>query len=164
MTPPISGCNGIWAVENPFINCGGPYSMNSCAVIDRIVGDTLFFNLCSLPCDFIILNDSGNVCFTCSILVFTGVENLEDIVSSIMVYPNPASDQLHISSDFVSSHALTFPLFDLQGRLMSSLLLNDGVFSRTIKLPNLSSGLYFWSVSDHTSKLKAGKVLLNPAN
>jgi hypothetical protein len=54
--PPTSGCDGVWAIEDPSLSCYGPfvywYDPNTCWTFSHNDGDTLFLNLCSLPCNF----------------------------------------------------------------------------------------------------------------
>lgn len=66
--PPTNGCNGIWAIQTPSINCYQytvyPYA---CSEIDHVNGDTLFLSLCSIPCNFETAGDAACPQLICSI-------------------------------------------------------------------------------------------------
>ena len=58
--PPTSGCNGVWAMQN--IPGCSIVAMNPCWSGSYVIGDTLFVNLCSLPCYYNSMTMSGGMC------------------------------------------------------------------------------------------------------
>jgi hypothetical protein len=77
--PPTGGCNGLWAFgswSGMFDGCTGPYmyAFDPFSCVDmswgyppfQYSGDTVFAQLCSLPCDFYIISADSNVaCVWC---------------------------------------------------------------------------------------------------
>lgn len=74
LIPPTNGCNGVWAIKDS-LNCPTfsiiPFS---CAQFDHINGDTMFLQLCSIPCEF-YSSSNGNQCLqaTCAPDGTTGI-------------------------------------------------------------------------------------------
>jgi len=74
-----------------------------------------------------------------------GVTTFEDALSSINIYPNPASSTLNI--DFAKkSGDLKLEVFDVLGRQVYDIVLSDNESS--INVTNLISGVYLVRVSD----------------
>jgi hypothetical protein len=69
----------------------------------------------------------------CTVL---GVENVSDNISGIEIYPNPASDKLHISEKNYSVNSVE--VFDVNGKNIKSIA-NDS----SIDVSNLPNGIYF---------------------
>ena len=61
LIPPTSGCNGIWAIKDT-LNCP-TFSVSpfDCAQFSHINGDTIFLQLCAIPCEF-YTSGNGNTC------------------------------------------------------------------------------------------------------
>jgi hypothetical protein len=82
--------------------------------------------------------------------------------STLVVYPNPATDQIFIQSDNREFPAdATFNLFDLQGRLHLSNNLQSGSTIHQIDMSHLSSGIYFLQCATPGEVLWRGKVVKN---
>jgi hypothetical protein len=80
--------------------------------------------------------------------------------SALVVYPNPATDQIFIQSDNRDFPAdATFNLFDLQGRLHLSNNLQSGSTIHQIDVSHLSSGIYFLQCATPAEVLWRGKVV-----
>lgn len=80
--------------------------------------------------------------------------------SSLVVYPNPATDQIFIQSDnreFPTD--ATFNLFDLQGRLHLSSNIQSGSTIHQIDMSHLSSGIYFLQCATPEELLWRWKVI-----
>lgn len=77
VTPPTSGCNGVWAVDGSVLSsgtCSPPYTYTispaGCANYDYNNGDTLFFDLCSFPCSYSMISFSSSIpCFNCEVSI-----------------------------------------------------------------------------------------------
>lgn len=72
--------------------------------------------------------------------------------NSVKYYPNPVLDELSIESKF-DIHSAT--MYDLNGRLLNTIVFTDHAFKQTIDVSRFSKGIYFVSV-----KLDAGEVNL----
>lgn len=85
---------------------------------------------------------------------FTGLEdNAPEL--AILVYPNPASDFLHIqTSDFKN---ITFALYDEAGRLVAQDRLSEK--TTAVRVGELAAGNYSLVLSDETHQLKLFKLI-----
>lgn len=72
----------------------------------------------------------------------------------VSMYPNPASDVLHISS--AESNHLKIALYDMTGKL----LLQQAVENNTVNLPAVADGFYFVTVTDRKTGASSAKKLL----
>ncbi|MBP9083047.1 MAG: T9SS type A sorting domain-containing protein [Bacteroidia bacterium] len=155
--PPTSGCNGIWAVQYT-TNCIGSNSIISpfgCATINHFNGDTLFFDLCSIPCEYLVVNDSGSVCMSC--LVFQQTTNVIETsvtVENVTVYPNPFTDKIEVAiKNNMQSEII---LFDITS---SKLLQQNFTNSVSLNTEQLAKGTYLYELRNKNGIIKSGKVV-----
>ncbi len=155
--PPTSGCNGVWAMENFQLYCGGIFStkMNpfGCTNITSgsIVGDTLFLELCSIPCEMQVTTDSGMICF-CG----TFLPN-EIIVNTLNEKIQLFSDyyEWHIKADLNTSS--TLEIFDLVGKI----IFKENFFKEISVSKNyFQAGVFVFKISNGNTS-KQFKVVLN---
>lgn len=166
MIAPTSGCNGEWAVLDTMYSSGycqlPSYSINpfSCATINHRNGDTLFFDLCSVPCDVITMGDSGNVCLTCSVDIATNVVK-EKIFTQIKIYPNPANHWLTVAIEKNIISKVKTEVFDLAGKLLLSdnYLLQDGLLQ--INVSSIMNGVYLFKLTFSDATSDVFKVSVN---
>jgi hypothetical protein len=147
MIPPTSGCNGQWAVlDTAFTSgfCTGPiYNIFpvGCAVIDSRVGDTLYFDLCAIPCNVIEVSTSGNSCMNCNVDIATSVSS-SSLLPTISIHPNPTSGQITISLEEAKTGVLSIRNY------LGQIVMKQG-FNNTQEL-NMSldgpTGIYFLQV------------------
>ncbi len=65
------------------------------------------------------------------------------------IYPNPAKDRLNLSMGFSSACVAKLNLLDISGKLVHQEYLGEfsvGTYARSIDLPTLSSGVYFYEL------------------
>jgi Secretion system C-terminal sorting domain len=65
------------------------------------------------------------------------------------IYPNPAKDRLHLTLGFAAETQASFRLFDASGKVVQAIDLGNfqiGTSVRSIDLPALSNGVYFYEV------------------
>ena len=75
----------------------------------------------------------------------------------VKVYPNPASDQLFVSTDYKSE--LRMSLYSILGKEVQSTVFNGGYLNTDVS--SLTKGVYFYRVSEINGKLiQSGKVLI----
>lgn len=72
-------------------------------------------------------------------VITTGVANEPLISNHIQVFPNPANDQLHVTSNLKSLENIKFEITDLTGRRIEG----GGKFSKQIDIRHLPEGFYF---------------------
>ncbi|HNP98371.1 MAG TPA: T9SS type A sorting domain-containing protein [Bacteroidia bacterium] len=157
VTLPTAGCNGVWAVE--WQNCGTPpFLINpaGCLTFGAISGDTMFFNLCSIPCEFEAANDSGNICMMCTIGFLNGTQEIKLIHSEVNVYPNPANEYIRINGT-IPSNAL-FSMTDIQGKIILEENLNSTQQENYISIKGKKSGFYFWKIQTGTELYEKGEI------
>ena len=147
MIPPTSGCNGEWAVLDSTYTSGScsfpTYSTNPffCATINHRNGDTLFLDLCSIPCDVTITSDSGNICLASSVDFATSVIE-EKIVDTINVYPNPNNGSFTINIKDIEN--ATIEIYNISGQLILKEALLESI--TPINLKENPKGIYFVKV------------------
>lgn len=135
ITPPTSGCNGIWAF--------GPYSLlwtcpsapyqwmftpSACADTPipvnaplNVVGDTILVPLCEQPCSFSLFSGEGE-CFTimCQLPAWTS-SGVDPDPGASWVMTNPiAATNPFLELRFNDHHARTVAVIDMMGRTMRS--------------------------------------------
>ncbi len=81
--------------------------------------------------------------------------NFEEPLKEIIVYPNPANQNLYFKG---LTEKATIKLFDTNGKLILEKSIDQN--NPTIELTNFSTGLYFYSVFSSQTVIKNGKVLV----
>ena len=89
------------------------------------------------------MSDSSN---NVTIILYTNIENIETS-DQIKIYPNPTNDHLIIELNTVPAENLKVKIFDINGHVVESMILNSSTVKNTINLSNLNSGVYFINVS-----------------
>ena len=103
----------------------------------------------------LIYFSNGNQSFGIPYYILAGVNDLTN-TPTITLYPNPTSDQLHLSiSD--ASHHYQFILTDLFGSELLSQPITDK--ETTLNISHLASGLYTWRLTSDNAMIKTGKVV-----
>jgi uncharacterized membrane protein len=78
------------------------------------------------------------------------VNNISTDVNNVVLFPNPASDNLNIAYHLSNNQSVTVQVFDCNGRLISTLAENEmqmqGTNSVSFSTSSLSGGLYFVSI------------------
>lgn len=80
-----------------------------------------------------------------------GIKSVENKISAIGLYPNPAASAVNINIELNSNEKVSVSIFDITGKLVSTVIenteMNAGSNSVNVSTNNLSNGLYFVSVS-----------------
>ena len=157
LIPPTSGCNGVWAVQIPTGCIAINYTINpwGCATVNHSNGDTLFLDLCSIPCDFTGINDSGNICMTCWLLP-TGIYENESYSENITISQNPFSDYLEVTLSSPSNILFEIQLHDITGR---NVLSHNFSSSTLLNTSQLDRGIYLYEVRNKNVLIKKGKIV-----
>jgi hypothetical protein len=89
--------------------------------------------------------------FTALFVSETGITNIE--TSTINIYPNPATDNIHITLPENVSHAI-FTLYDMQGKVLIQQQINS---QDAVSVNKLAAWIYIYSVrtekENHTGKI-----------
>ncbi|MCA6363799.1 MAG: T9SS type A sorting domain-containing protein [Bacteroidetes bacterium] len=90
--PPVSGCDGVWAIDANQVLCGQTYIFTPtlCASFSGQVADTMYLALCSQPCSLMVMGPNGP-CGFCGTPLTTGQQEAPSPVFT--TYPNPATAQ-----------------------------------------------------------------------
>ncbi|MCD4771985.1 MAG: T9SS type A sorting domain-containing protein, partial [Bacteroidales bacterium] len=90
------------------------------------------------------MSDSSN---NVTISLYVNIENNE-ISDKIKIYPNPTNDHLIIELNTEAAENMKVKIFDINGCVVESIMLNPSTVKNTINLSNLNSGVYFINVSN----------------
>jgi subtilase family protein/type IX secretion system substrate protein len=86
----------------------------------------------------------------------------QQIPGYVAIYPNPTSDVLYISvSGMSSDKTYVFEMFDLQGRLITSLKLSSTVTQLDLRQRQLVSSVYGYRVSENDQTIAFGKIVID---
>lgn len=77
---------------------------------------------------------------TLSVVLYDGLETVEDLSNKISVYPNPVKETLHIRANGLSVES--YQLFDVKGQMVIS----DIQTTENISISNLQAGIYILKV------------------
>lgn len=114
------------------------------------------FELPEMPGLDSIAIDKGNIVPMMRIynIELEGITSVEELPESkLSIYPNPASEELHISVENLTGQA-EVSLTDLQGRvLISQEIILDGKSEVKLNLNSISSGTYFIEINNASESL-----------
>jgi len=84
------------------------------------------------------------------------IQNVNTILSSVVVYPNPANDVLQVKySNLQNGH---FVLTDITGRTIYSIQLQGTIGIQQIDVHSIAAGMYLYRVTDNQSIKGQGKI------
>jgi len=86
-----------------------------------------------------------------------GIENQDNFLNNIVVYPNPSSTNIMVDLNLEFPEHTTFELFDLAGKIILSKMVSSpqGESTQTFDVSELAKGAYFIKIiSDNTSETK----------
>lgn len=91
-----------------------------------------------------------NLAFSGSV---TGINNLENNISAISTFPNPATEFINVELNVKKSTVLLIQLIDLTGKIVKEINASEiqGVFKTAILTNELNKGIYFLKVSSKES-------------
>jgi hypothetical protein len=86
----------------------------------------------------VIVIDTANV----------GVNENEMNFAQLSVYPNPASEQITVSGNFIKTQPVTIQMMDILGKVILTKTVYGTQFAETISTANLNAGVYFCNISN----------------
>jgi hypothetical protein len=165
VTPPTSGCNGVWAINtsSTLSACGGtPYTYSftptGCGQSSGIVfkTDTLLVPLCSTPCSMTIFNVNGQDC-SAATGGTTGVSENPGIRAKL--YPTQLLPGGNLTIEFGESVSTkTIQLFDNAGKMVNSEVTTSAELKLVI--PLTASGIYFVTIYSSAGWTELHKVFI----
>jgi hypothetical protein len=86
--------------------------------------------------------------------------NLERETSNrIAVYPNPTSNEVNIAHNLnVENGKIMFEIYNMMGVMVINEVLSST--NNTIKVNNLKSGVYFYSITQNNTSIKTDKLMV----
>ncbi|MFA5045002.1 MAG: CotH kinase family protein [Paludibacter sp.] len=97
-------------------------------------------------------------------LIYTGLTNTFDLIQSMQLYPNPASDKITIRFSLLQSADVAISIYNIAGEKMymeTRNTLESGDHLLTIPLAEYHSGIYFVSVSTSNGDKSTRKLFIN---
>lgn len=89
----------------------------------------------------------------------TGVAEVKNRTSKVMVYPNPANNEIHLSGlEFNGSTPYEFTLFDALGRTLVKT--NLATTQSTVRVDEIENGIYFYVVTHPTFGKVSGNITI----
>jgi hypothetical protein len=82
-----------------------------------------------------------------------------ELTISLSVFPNPTTDQLTLQINDYNNEKLTYQLFDMQGKLLSSKVITSN--QTQINMSDLPVATYFMIVMQENRKIKSFKIIKN---
>lgn len=144
----------LWMGNNAAAQSIGPSTLNMGGGSTTIAGNTYEWNIGEMA--VVATYESGTLVVTQGLLQPkdgpTGVASLADI-PDLRVFPNPASNELHLTGTALNNGSLGWKMLDVTGRLIASASVpvqKGAAFSVTIPMSQVSPGQYVLSVQqDH---------------
>ena len=124
-----------------------------CAVFSHFDGDTMFYDLCSIPCDITITSGTtGTICFFCEVSYSTtGVKESTE-QGLVEIYPNPTSDIVRVTFSHTDKQQIY--LTNIVGELIFFNEVNFVANSPIkIDLSNQPTGIYLLRIGNSTTRI-----------
>lgn len=82
---------------------------------------------------------------------FVGIDELNDIINNVSIFPSPASDEITIDVELKKNVSLAYQIFDMNGRLLLSSSMNT--LKEKVDISNLARGRYVLRLNDTDKKI-----------
>jgi len=92
--------------------------------------------------------------------VNSSIEMASDVIDDIMVFPNPAKEQLIIKAGQIPE--VSFMLYDMSGKLLFSVPVSNGYNNVNLTIRNIGPGIYFYELVSGDIKPKRSKIIILP--
>lgn len=104
-------------------------------------------------------DETDSISFTMNFTVTTNFSTVEKKLPELKVYPNPASDVLHVELSRTNGKASEFELFDMVGhKVFSKTTFSNSNFD--VDLKNLAKGVYFYTLKQEGNALITKKLVV----
>jgi hypothetical protein len=168
----FSDCSGLTSITIPnsvttigskaFFNCSGLTEVHVKVENPPVLGSDVFYNVSdTIPVyvlcgkEAVYKSTKGWDYFTNITEDCTGIEELA-IENQHTIYPNPATDNIHISLP-ENVHNAFFTLYDMQGK---ELIKQEVSNQETVLLNNLAAGIYIYHIKTNKEN-QTGKLRIN---
>lgn len=124
-----------------------------CAIMDVTPGGSTSYFVTGTNAD----GCTSTVSFEVKVEICNGIE--QNSATNILVYPNPATEQLWIEWQEINSMSCIFTLSDINGRMIQEQKLLAGNHIYTIIIDELSAGTYFYTILSESVQ-KTGTIVI----
>ena len=133
---PLVGMAMSWATFNINLNYMSSAMPDSAVIVLSASGATPVAN------SYLYVD---NISFNGSV---TGINNIENLVSNISVYPNPSTENINIQLNAQKTSLVKFQLVDLTGKLVKEVIVGEiqGKYATSINTTGIAKGTYFLKV------------------
>ena len=129
-------------------NAGFLYAMNN-------YPNEFGFELNCYKSDYLFYKNN-KILLPCGCDLYDGVKDVVSLADKIQLFPNPVIDWLSIRFE-ADYNDLIFRMYDIQGRMVLQTPLN--LFSNSVNLSDINSGLYLFRILKENKLLKTGKII-----
>ncbi len=84
----------------------------------------------------------------------SGIDNLNNSVSSVNIFPNPANEKIQLSMDVMKPSVLKIELVNILGEKVITVydnMVSNGTFTKEISTSELSNGIYFIRINGESA-------------
>jgi len=137
----LSGMAMSWATFTVNLTYTSSVAPDSCMIVLKASGTTPTNN------DYLWVD---NLSFSGSI---TGIKNIENNISDVSIFPNPATENFTIELNIKKASTVLFQVIDLTGKIVKEINAGEiqGIYSTKLSTSDLNKGAYFLKVSSNES-------------
>ncbi|MBN8703334.1 MAG: T9SS type A sorting domain-containing protein [Bacteroidetes bacterium] len=141
------------ALETAPIQSGSFMPTNSSQWMQANITIPLAYYTSTFRIKFVFSSKGGNNFYLDDISIgnSTGVQNLQEVITDIKLFPNPSEDNVSVSFDLIEPKELSFSVVDVSGRIIferEKQFFSIGAHVFSFDLNTVSSGVYFLKVVD----------------
>ena len=156
LIPPTNGCNGVWAIYNPY-GCS-TYTWTGCPVCfqpDHIHGDTLFVKLCCIPCTITGTTMNGDACMQATCGLATGIAEYNNIEKLDITW----QDHYTFTMQNIQDAFDRVIIVSITGQIIKEWPKLNGNETITFNTNNLANGLYIINTFKNGAIVNMKKII-----
>lgn len=145
----LTGMAMSWATFTVNLTYTSSVAPDSCMIVLKASGTTPTNN------DYLWVD---NLAFSGSV---TGINNLENNISDVSIFPNPATENFTIELNVKKASPINFKLVDLTGKLIKEINAGEvfGNYKTSISITDIAKGSYFLKISSDDG-LEVKKIMI----
>lgn len=123
--------------------------------VNEIANATSYINISNPQTIYVRLDNQNDNCFAITSFVLIAEENLaieENVFNDLQLVPNPASDNLSIQSQFLTSES-TVTIFNLQGQQVISEIMTPQNGIITVSVSGIANGMYLLKLTSEGNSI-----------
>jgi hypothetical protein len=107
-----------------------------------------------------VSNCQGGYCQDVYVSKVDGIAPAPAGYDNLLIYPNPNNGSFELSYDTRNNQPATFTLYNLQGQMLFTKLLDNGANKHAIKLPNVANGVYLYKLRQNNQDQYVGRIVI----